>query len=241
MLLPLLLLLSQIATPAPENSDPAWVEQPQAVERTIFANFIGLAGKVNLDCGVSTTGLLENCVVRSAVPEGAGFERVALQGTTTGRLTPRMVAGRPTAARVSFAMNFARPAPFPPFNGPEPSAEAIALAGPLAEFIATGANSGRIVADVAPDRQVLVQSWIDDLLPVDQAADARRIALQYARTLSLQQLRNIHEGRQPGGEMPDFVTLNAAQDPDPRLIHAGQELRRRYCAAFDCTDPFPDQ
>ncbi len=239
MILSLLLLFAQTAAPDAATVNPEWIKQPEPSGRTIFADFIGLPGKVTLDCQLPVSGIPEDCKVVSTIPEGVGYERVALGGVSTGRLSPKLVAGHPTPTRVRFTMTFPAAPPFPPYVGPEPSEEVMALARPIAERIVRGQASGRIVADVAPDRQAVVQSWIDELLPADPEGEARGLSLRFARTLSLEQLRNLNAGLPPGGNLPDFRTLNGAQSPDPKLIRAGDELRRRYCAAYDCRDPTP--
>lgn len=241
MILSLLMLLAQ-AAPDAVNAAPTWIKPAEPTGRTIFADFIGLPGKVTLDCHLPTYGIPEDCRVISAVPEGAGYERVAVGGASTGLLSPKLVDGRPTPTRVQLIMTFPAAPDFPPYTGPEPSEEAIALARPIAKERVRLQASGRIVADVAPDRQVLVQSWLDELLPPDPEAEIEQMSLQLARVLSLEQMRNINAGRPPGGVLPDFRTLNGAQFPDPKLIKAADELRRRYCAAYDCRDPTaPDQ
>ncbi|ATQ43248.1 hypothetical protein CSW64_12880 [Caulobacter mirabilis] len=226
------------SAPATTDANPKWIQHADASGRTIFADFIGLPGQVTLLCELPVSGRLENCTVASATPEGVGHEAVALDAAKTARMSPKIVGGEATPTTVRFTMNFPEAAPFPPYKSPEPSDEALALARPIAARILAGQGSGRIVADVAADRQALVQSWIDELLPVDSEADLRRVSLQLARTMTTEQLTNIAAGKPPGGTVPDFVTLNAAQDPDPRRTAAADELRRRYCAQFDCRDPF---
>lgn len=237
MILSLLLLFAQGAAPVAATADPTWIKPIEPTGRTIFADFIGLPGQVTLDCLLPTFGIPEDCKIVSAVPEGAGYERLAVGAASTGRMSPKLVNGRPTPVRVRIKLSFPVAPDFPPYAGPEPSEEAIALARPIAEERVRRQASGRIVADVAPDRQVVVQSWIDELLPPNPEAEIEKMSLQLARVLSLEQMRNINAGRSPGGVLPDFRTLNGAQFPDPNLIAAAEELRRRYCGLYDCRDP----
>jgi hypothetical protein len=233
----LLFLLLSSPEASAVDVNPRWVQGAQPSGRTIFADFIGLPGRVILACNVPVSGALENCKVVSATPEGVGYERLALEGAATARMSPKLVGGKPTPTTVRFGMNFPVAEDFPPYTGPEPSEEAIALARPLAEQNLRKQGYARIVADVAADRQALVQSWIDELLPPDPEQEVRRFSLRFARTLTLEQLRNINAGKPPGGVLPDFRTFNGADYPDPKQIAAGKELRRRYCAKFDCTEP----
>lgn len=239
MSLGLLLLLFQ-AAPQAADAAPTWLE-PAQPGRTIFADFIGLHAKVGLLCDLPVSGQLENCTVVSAIPEGAGYEDVALEGAKNAKLTPKITGGKPVPTTIRFTMNFPETEPFPPYTGPAPSEEAMALARPIAAHVLRSQGSGKIVADVASDRRALVQSWIDETLPPNPEGDLQRVTLQFARVMTLEQLKNMNAGRAPGGTPPDFVTLNAAQDPDPRLIKASAELRERYCAQFDCRDPFKTQ
>ena len=209
-----------------------------ASERAIFADFIGLSARVTLECEVTETGSAQDCGLVDSVPAGAGFERVAMASAATMRFSPKVVDGLPVASRIRVPLTFRAPPPFPPYHGDEPAPETVEALLPLARFIVAEGGSGRIVADVDDDRRAEVQGWIDEVLPADPEGDARRIALRFARTLTPEQVQDIAAGRRPSGELPDFETLNGAEAPDPRLIAAGQELKRRYCAAYDCRNPF---
>ena len=207
-------------------------------ERTVFADFIGLSARVTLDCEITEIGAVEDCQLVDSVPAGAGFERVALASASTMRFSPKIVDGRPVAARVRVPLTFRAAPAFPPYQGADPSPETVKALLPLARFIVAESDSGRIVADVGDDRRDQLQSWIDEVLPVDPEVDAQRIAIRFARTLTPEQAEEIAAGRRPSGPLPDWNTLNGAAEPDPRLVTAGDELRRRYCAVYDCRDPF---
>ncbi len=223
-----------------ETVPPRLVSIEPSTERTIFADFIGLSGRVVLDCDLLPTGILENCVVQDAVPTDAGFERLALANSSHLRYSPQLEGGKPIGTDVTVPFVFkARPS-FDPYVGAEPSQDAIAALKPLARFIVAGGGSGRIVADLPEDRRAKVQAWIDELLPIDPEAEVVRIAKRYARTLTTEQIEAIAARRQPPGELPDFETLNSADFLDPAMEAAADELKRRYCAEYDCHNPFAE-
>lgn len=223
-----------------ETVPPKFLSAEPSSERTIFADFIGLSGRVVLKCGLTVNGALENCIVQEAIPAGAGFERVALDGATHARFSPQIEDGLPVATEISVPFLYKAAPAFAPYQGVEPTPAAVAALKPLARFLVNEGGSGNIVADLPDDRRFRVQGWIDELLPVDPDADVTRIAKRLARTLTSDQIEAIAAGRRPTGAWPDFQTLNSADVPDPRLVNAGAELKRRYCAEFDCRDPFAE-
>lgn len=70
---------------------------------------LGVAeGMARLRCTAATSGVLENCVVVSETPAGAGFGAAALAATSEARVVPRFVDGEPDPSILSFNVHFRR-------------------------------------------------------------------------------------------------------------------------------------
>lgn len=235
-----LVILWALAAPMQEVVPVQVLSSAETDQRTIFADFIGLSARIIVECDVTSFGLPEDCVVAEATPAGAGFERVALSSAASLKLSPQLEDGKPVAAKVSIPLTFRSRDPFPPYEGAEPDAETVNALLPFARRIVASGVPVSVVADVAQDRRAVVQGWIDELLPPDPDGDALRIARRFGRVLTPIQVQEVAAGRRPSGSLPDWETLNSADHSDPRLQSAAHELRRRYCAEYDCRDPFAE-
>lgn len=225
--------------------DPSWSSIPDAEAMGDvypgLASVIGVAGRAQVRCRSDLIGNLAECRVIKAVPAGLGFDRAALALTPRFRLNPRQENGEAEKSSVEFAVRFALPPeePITPWTGPEPSAEALALAriaasrmsetqrGPGAEILAD--------LDVDTDRIEAVTAMVERLGAEYLARSPDSAALMLARTGTLAQLRAMSEGRRPPGPIPSREAIKAASPEIEALGREfGRELRERYCARYAC-------
>ncbi len=75
------------------------------------AQSLGRNGKVVLACTVQTSGLLSLCSVVRGDPSGLGFGPAALSISPAVRMKPALKGGEAIEAEMTFAINFAIPAP----------------------------------------------------------------------------------------------------------------------------------
>ena len=68
-----------------------------------------LAGKVQLDCLITTDGWAADCQVLSETPQGYGFGGAAIRLVTANQLNPGTVDGVPTAMRRKVPFSFTPP------------------------------------------------------------------------------------------------------------------------------------
>jgi hypothetical protein len=230
-----------------EITNPSWRITPDATSSDYpeFAMLVALSGKVSVMCRGSATGQIVSCKVADEHPAGLGFGEAAIRIARRGWLNPRLADGTATPSEVTFPIPFSV-APYPsdtvppPWSGPAPS-EAAVSAGRL--VVARGkVPSGRSSAgqapradQVDPDRRAIVQSWIDELLPTDQERD-ETMAIAFARVVSEERLAAWAANPEPPSrsELPSPEALFNAMGGLPNDASAIAELRRRYCARYDC-------
>lgn len=230
-----LLLASTTACAQETDSGSVWITEPMAQSRTVFADFIGVPGRVAMRCMAMTDGSLTDCEA-TATPQGIGYERTALEAAQMARMRPYRENGQPVALVVNFNINFPPLEPWPDYTGPEPSDEMVAqILSDLTTSDRQAARTGCIVADVEADRQAIVQAWIDELVPCDSDAAEERVARRIGRVILSRQAAGL-TGEALRGPT-NFEEFNSADSIDPAMAAAGDELRRRYCAAYDCTIP----
>ncbi len=235
----------QTAAPEPVIIHIQWIRRPEIVGRAEFAQFIGLpSATVSMSCVIDRIGPPETCEILSALPEGLGYEEIALVSIKTGELSPRTVDGRTTSGRFRTSFNFGNHDGALDRDESElPPADSVRLS--LARKVLDSADPDRqasfkappIPADVAPDRQAEVQRWLTELIPIDPKADREAVADLFARTFTVDELT----------EMTDRTAFligleRLTQQPMIELRRPGSEaasteLRRRYCARYDCRQP----
>jgi|GEM_PF-4911307 len=92
------------ATPVVTN--PVWLAHPRATmpQAALDAD---VNGRAQVQCDVTTEGMLRNCQALSEGPVGYGFGRAAVEAAeASGRLRPRLVDGEPTPGKITFATRF---------------------------------------------------------------------------------------------------------------------------------------
>lgn len=214
--------------------NPAWLTPPDISRAPSFATFLELKGRVTLSCDLQLDGSLDGCSVVSAIPEGAGFEAVALAAIQSAVARPRHEDGRAVAGRITTSFTFGAVSGSAA-DMPETPEESLVLARSItARAPANFSNIPMFEVDVAADRQAEVRSWISELKPELDALYRERDAHFIVQTMTLEQLQDRVAGRPlrtPLGN-PEILAFTG-----PELIAFKDELRRRYCAQYDCRQP----
>ncbi|KQZ06085.1 transcriptional regulator [Caulobacter sp. Root1455] len=101
--------------PAPTIVKPDWIERPTGADLArvypAAAAKTGLEGRAAVGCEVARDGRLENCVIRTEAPEGAGFGQAALDLTPSFQMSPTTLDGHPVGGgRVVIPIRFMVPA-----------------------------------------------------------------------------------------------------------------------------------
>lgn len=231
-----LLMGGQAAGELDGRIDPTWARQPTAEGYPSLAGFLELPGDVMLQCYVSRPGPPEDCEVKSASPEGLGFEAFALRSALNGRLTPKLVEWKPQPrAPIRFTMRF-RMRETPPYSGPQPTDEAMALAREYIRVVSVADDPPCVIVDVAEDRRARVQSWVDELLPCGSEAFTYAETLRVARLLTVAQLAELNAGK----SIKELVSREQFFSTDmntEELTKVRDELVARYCALYECSLP----
>ncbi|SJM53211.1 Ferric siderophore transport system, periplasmic binding protein TonB [Brevundimonas diminuta 3F5N] len=223
---------------------PAWVVPPQVDgdDYPIFAAYLGVNGSVSLECMVTPQGSPANCLVQEERPTGLGFGDAAKRIILRHRLTPRRVNGVATPAkfvvRLPFTADYDDPEnaaapPITPWDGPEPSAPQLANAREVIEAVGIPPVAERLGLDELPEsRRAAIQAWAAELFPPD-ADLAEVMALGMARLWAKEALDRFVLGTE-APQITEAEANAAYAGPDFTAIDA--EMKRRYCAAYDCGD-----
>jgi len=174
-------------------------------------------------------------------PEGLGFKDAAVQVVRTGIIRPRTVDGVPVPATfrvsVDFGLGEELPPP-PPYTGPKPTPRAMSLAAQLsAETFAAHPMPEPWAEDLrglAADRREIVLGWLNELFPHDPTELQRLLTLGIARTISQKDLETWSQTGQLPSSVTPAMALEAAGDLVEDRTEAWTELRRRFCARWDC-------
>lgn len=219
----------------------AWVSAPAATAADYprFAGIVRAEGHVVVQCEALPTGALSACTAMSEKPAHLGFGREAVRVVQRGVLTPRTVDGTPVTSRIQVRIPFRMPAWPPsatpnPWTGPEPTAgqrnSAQRWAVRAASRSPTLARFG--LEDLPPDRRAVVTEWIGELYP-DRQKTQEIFTVAAARLLA-----EIGLPEMPPTRPLDEETWSrrfAAASADQFDGHAADaELRRRYCARYEC-------
>lgn len=221
---------------------PTWARtpDPQALADAYpgFAEDAGIEGAAEIECRVSEARL-EACEVKSEKPAGLGFGAAAL--SLSGQYLVQADSRGELPRSVSFMARFALPPAEPPapWQGPEPAAEALAvartIAGRLDLSLNRGANAARLDG-VSADRRPAVEAMIAAVEAETGAAVREGFALHLARTQSVENLRLLTSGqRRPGRPAMTDDEIERSRD---RLALATQlqneRLKAVYCARYRC-------
>jgi len=230
---------------AQERSDPYWARPVQAdlAEKLYpgFAALIGQGGRVTLVCPVARDGPVYLCEIVDETPRGLGFGAAARVMATSAEVGAARLDGRIVARHIRFTTRFAmadQGAPYGGWTGPEPNRATLALAREMIEE-ATGAEwlppsyRDRMMDGLDHDRRAVVEPWLDELFPRDEAREKATMALQLARLFDETELRRLRAG-DPVDWPSEDEFFAACPDPTPAELAAIDELRRRYCERYEC-------
>lgn len=180
----LALVVTAMAAPAPEVlatgsvpkpvviTNPTWKTAPAPTEADYphLAAHLGIAGRVVVECKISTEGV-PDCEAVSIAPEGLGFETTAITIVERGRLYPRTLDGMPVESQIRLSLPFYPTSPETAdpsrWDGPEPS-RANLLAGMVAAQ-AWGhniASSNQIdwgLNQLERERAHMTEQWISEM------------------------------------------------------------------------------
>jgi TonB family protein len=250
---------------------PEWVQTPNGEDFATYfppvAQLLGLGGRIVMNCQVSSTGTMENCVVTEETPKGMGFGDAALKISQFFRMKPMSVDGVAVAGtRINIPIRFAGPdraadesAGSPDDSGAPPSPKALELAR---QIVGTGLGPQRM-HDFAADT---ARKWVGErfagvsLTEQQQAAleayvqavaasgpkQAEVAAQRYAHEFTEQQLSEIATFLEsPTGQAWTQRSLNDANrvaEGGGRMEQAIEDdAKRRFCNTHDClmTDTAP--
>ncbi|MBN9478752.1 MAG: energy transducer TonB [Bordetella sp.] len=219
---------------------PAWVVPPQVDEGDYpaFAAYLGVSGSVSLECVATPQGSPENCLIKAERPTGLGFGDAAKRIILRHRLTPRRVNGVATPSKFVVSLPFiaedqdeGETDEVPAWSGPEPSPALVENARRVVAAVGIPSLTERLgLEELSQDRRAAVLSWAEELFPSDEAL-AETIALGMARLWAKETTDRFILGENAPSITPQD-TVSAFPKLDSAAIDA--EMRRRYCAAYDC-------
>ncbi|MET4683596.1 TonB family protein [Brevundimonas faecalis] len=220
--------------------NPSWREPPRSssTDHPIFAHNLNISGSALVHCTVSDGGIATNCQILEEAPSGLGFGTAAINVVQRARLNPRRVDGMAIQASIETRVNFKTPPALqgesvPVWTGPEPTADQIAAALERTKIVGVKPSFHQLgVDDLPEDRREIVRAWVEELFP-NQDAVEQYTALAMAR-LQAKQTSLGATGYRPSPE--DFLLAIGR----PEVAVAKAELKRRYCAAYDCGVETPD-
>lgn len=113
-------------------TNPDWARRPTGGEVAgyypVAAMRDGVEGQATIDCVVARTGLLEQCVIVSETPPGAGFGQAAVAMTSVFRMKPKTLDGEAIdGGTVRLPIRFSLPS--------EPEGRGADLSGPLLQIL----------------------------------------------------------------------------------------------------------
>ena len=235
-----LLLSLAVSGEDPEVVNPTWVTAPVARSEDYprFARIVRAEGHVTVQCEALPTGALSACTAMSEKPADLGFGDEAVRVVQRGLAAPRTVDGTPVTSRIQTRIPFrisSEPSPPPgPWTGPQPTAgqresarrwavRAVSRMPRLARFG---------LEDLPNDRRAVVTAWIAELYP-DRQKTQEIFTVAAARLLA-----EIGLPEMPPTRPLDEATWNrrfaAASADQFDGAAADAELRRRYCARYEC-------
>ena len=220
-------------------TNPSWKSPPTPTpeDYPTFAAHLGLAGRVTLECQVSTNGT-PRCEADSATPQNLGFKEAAVKIAERGQLHPRTVDGQAVEAQIRLSV------PFTPiieghnpstWTGPEPTAANL-LAGMVAaqSLARSPAAAGQIdwgLHQLPTDHAQAIEAWIAEMyigrthIGLLSRSIAMVLAKRGAQVMPATQPADWNEWVR---EMDQ--ALSSIYTPDINFA----PLKARYCARYGC-------
>lgn len=220
-------------------AEPVQWETRPVVERHDYpalAKDLRINGTVTFECANNEDGALARCAAMSANPADAGFQEAALAIVFRGRVA--QPANVPFTIELPFNILTEGDEPLrQPWEGPEPGPEHIQAAQAFTDSFYGGSRSAteRSIRDwkvdeMPPEKAALLRAWMAELYPDLETEKAWHTA-GVARVLARHGLDYLPT-KKPIGWDVWYAQVTQASPEDPALIR--NEMRRRYCVAFDC-------
>ena len=235
-----LLMTFAVSGVDPDVVNATWLNAPAArpADYPRFASIVRAEGHVVVQCDALPTGALSACTAMSEKPAGLGFGEEAVRVVQRGHTAPHTVDGIPVTSRIQTQVPFRistelRATP-DPWTGPEPTAGqrdaarrwAVRAASRMPLFARFG------LEELPADRRAVVTEWITELYPDRQKAQ------QIFTVAGARLLAEIGLPEMPQTRPLDEETWNrrfaAASADQFDGVAADAELRRRYCARYEC-------
>lgn len=203
-----------------------------------FASIMNQQGWATVKCRIEADGHPFNCEVIDEWPYGLGFGSAARVVVASGEIAAAREGGQIVGRPIQTTVRFSLPQGpiFGGWKGPEPSAEALALARQLAEQhvdVSPPLNRDVMLGGLDYDRRQIVLGWFDELMPIDVEREKEGLALTIARLATLDQIRGMIAGV-PMEEPSDEDYYAAGPDPTPEDLAVYDEIKRRFCERWDC-------
>lgn len=235
------LMLSAVA-PEPVVVNATWISAPVATSDDYprFASVVRAQGHVTVQCQGLPSGAMSACTAMSEKPAGLGFGDAAVRVAQRGRTSPRTVDGVAVESRLQVRIPFQiepdAPSKPTPWTGPEPSEEQRESARRWANRMTANKPppSANFGLNVLPeDRRLVVAGWIDALYP-DRQKSREIFTVAASRILAATGLREMPPAR-PLDETTWRKRFAEAAADQFDSNAADAELRRRYCARYECS------
>ena len=226
---------------AAEEPPVAWVAPPVPTANDFppFAAAMNVNGWAEVNCLATAEGLPNACTAMRAGPDGLGFSEAAVRVILRARLTPApadiLPSERVFKVRVPFNASPFDSSPPPLWSGPTPNAAQLESGRRFArrsvEPVVRLRRHWRL-DQMPPEMRRTTEGWIVELFG-NLETERQRRGLAMARVLAVRGLDAIPP-KQPDDWTESWVPqLNeASRDLHPREPMI--ELRRRFCARYDC-------
>ncbi len=219
----------------------AWVTHPVPTSDDFppFAAALGIGGYVEVNCLATADGQPNACTAMRARPDGLGFAESAVRVIQRARLTPAAPGVTPQERVFKVRIPFNN-LPFysenaPAWSGPQPDAIQLESGRRFAQrSVAPLVRLKRQwrLDQMPPEMRRTTEGWISELFG-DLETERQRRGLAVARVLALRDLKTMPTSQPDDWDQSWVPQLEeAGRDLYPR--EPMTELRRRYCARYDC-------
>ena len=219
----------------------AWVARPVPTPDDFppFAAAMGVNGWVEVNCRVTDDGLPNACTAMRARPDGLGFAEAAVRVIQRARLTPVAPGSPPEerefTVRVPFSIKPFNTETPSPWSGPTPSAAQMQSGQRYARRSIEATIRLRRqwrLDQMPPEMRRTTEGWIAELFG-NLETERQRRGLAMARVLAMRGL-DAMPPKQPDDWTESWVPQLNEADRDLHPHEPMIELRRRFCARYDC-------
>ncbi len=224
-----------------EQTDPDWVSPiaPRSdgqVDYSPLLMLLGIDAKGIAVCRIWREGPPEDCAVNTS-PAGIGFEQAALRALSRSVLRPGTQNGEVIGGlqvRIPLNLQVSRESvTFPPYEGPMPGEEEMALARQVAALIEPR-NDDEYLVDVSADHRDEVLELIQQVEQNHRPHMVETFALAIARTRTREELILLAMSDEDA-ILDQLTEWGPAWAEHYRAQEAfSAELRRLVCDRFDC-------